>query len=201
MPIRRRSFPHPHRGWPFRLARAVAGINAAAAHRESTLRSELYALPPANRNSANKVALVGFFSKSKRQSESSVRLPPGFAQILEQYGRWEFDPQGSGVAAPRIGDDPLEVALYLLAQPDHDAFIRAVAAVAIPTGGWALYGGTRAVWNSVGTDVQHPDYLAMLDGSIEFIRRQGYGMMHLAGFEIERWNQTRGQVEEWRPSA
>lgn len=146
---------------------------------------------------------MGFFSRSRSGGGggSKVRLPAGFAQTLEQYGRWEFDPQGSGLQPPRINGEPIEVALYMLAQPDHDAFISAVAAVALPAGGWAVYGGTRAVWNSVGTDVQHPDYLAMLDASIEFIRRQGYGQMHLAGYEMDRWAATRGQTEAWGAGA
>ena len=63
------------------------------------------------------------------KSRSTVRLPPGFARTLELYGRWQFDPQGSGVDPSRIGDGNFEYELFMLAKPDGDAFIEEVAAV------------------------------------------------------------------------
>jgi hypothetical protein len=130
---------------------------------------------------------MGLFGRDKRRSGASgLRLPPDFARKLEQYGRWTFDPQGSGVATPELGD----YELYTLAQPDPDAFIGAVANIALPAGGWAVYAGARAVWNAVGPDVRHQDYLAMLDAAIDFVVRQ-HGMDRLAPFEFRRLQQTR----------
>lgn len=135
---------------------------------------------------------IGLFGKTRRAAPTGgLRLPADFGRTLEQYGRFTFDPAGSGIDPGQIGDGAFEYELWVLAQPDADAFIRAVAAVAIPAGGWAVYGGAKAVWNSVGTDVEHPDYLAMLDASIEFIlRTQGRGTIDLAPYEIARWKQT-----------
>ncbi|HTU79666.1 MAG TPA: hypothetical protein VMF09_12985 [Solirubrobacteraceae bacterium] len=137
---------------------------------------------------------MGLFGK-RQQNTGAVRLPADFARTLEQYGRWTFDPPGSGIDPSQIGGGNIEYELFMLAQDDSDAFVRAVAAVALPAGGWALYGGSRAVLNAVGTDVDHPDYLALLDASIDFIGRQ-YGMARLAPYEIRRLEQTRSETGE-----
>jgi hypothetical protein len=137
---------------------------------------------------------MGLFGKRQRDT-GAVRLPAEFARTLEQYGRWTFDPPGSGIDPSQIGGGNIEYELFMLAQNDSDAFIRAVAAVALPAGGWALYGGSRAVWNAVGTDVDHPDYLALLDASIDFVQTQ-YGMAYLAPYEIRRLEQTHGEADD-----
>jgi hypothetical protein len=137
---------------------------------------------------------MGLFGK-RQQNTGGMRLPADFARTLEQYGRWTFDPPGSGIDPGQIGCGNIKYEFFMLAQDDSDAFIRAVAAVALPAGEWALYGGSRAVWNAVGTDVEHPDYLALLDASIDFIGRR-YGMAYLAPYEIRRLEQTRGEAEE-----
>jgi hypothetical protein len=137
---------------------------------------------------------VGLFGKRRRDA-GAVRLPAGFARTLEQYGRWRFDAPSSGIDSSQLGGGNVEYELFMLAQDDSDAFIRAVAAVAMSAGGWALYGGAQAIWNSVGTDVEHPAYLELLDGSIDFIA-QRYGVGRLAPFEIQRLAQTRREAEE-----
>jgi hypothetical protein len=137
---------------------------------------------------------MGLFGK-RQQNTGGMRLPAGFADTLEQYGRWTFDPPGSGIDPSQIGGASIEYELFMLAQADSDAFIRAIAAVAIPVGGWAVYGGARAVWNAVGTDVDHPDYLALLDASIDFVQTQ-YGMAYLAPYEMRRLEQTHGEADD-----
>ena len=96
---------------------------------------------------------VGLPDRRQRQSGRAVtRLPPDFARTLELYGRCQFDPTGSGINPSQIGGGNIECELFMLAQPHNDAVIRAVARVAIAAGGWALYGGERAVMSSVGYD-------------------------------------------------
>lgn len=96
---------------------------------------------------------MGLFSRSGggRSGATGVRLPAGFAQILDHYGRWEFDPQ----------QRPSTAANRLRARRGH------------------------------------PDYLAMLDGSIDFLRSAGYSTAYLSGIEMARWNETRGASESW----
>ena len=133
----------------------------------------------------------------RRNPEPKGVLPAGYGAVLERYGRWEFDPQSSGLSPASLGNGNIEYELWTLAQPDPDAFIAAMAGASTTTGGWALYGGSRAIWNAVGTDVQHPDYLRTLDASIEFLRSQGFGTQHLASFEFERWNVTKQPGDAW----
>ncbi|HTW41460.1 MAG TPA: hypothetical protein VMD79_04025 [Solirubrobacteraceae bacterium] len=72
---------------------------------------------------------MGLFGK-RQQNTGAVRLPADFARTLEQYGRWTFDPPGSGIDPSQIGGGNIEYELFMLAQDDSDAFVRAVAAVA-----------------------------------------------------------------------
>lgn len=123
---------------------------------------------------------MGLFSRRGAQP-AGVQLPRDFARRVEQYGRWTFDPRGSGLSDPGLD----EYELYTIAQANPDGFISAVADVALPAGGWAAYGGARAVWNAVGTNSSHPGYLAMLDVAIDFVVQQ-FGTAHLAPFEMRR---------------
>jgi hypothetical protein len=134
---------------------------------------------------------MGLFSRSKPRG---VNLPADFARTLALYGRWSFDPTTSGIDPSQIGHGNIEYELFMLAQPDNAAFIEALAATAIPAGGWAVYGGARAVWNAVGTEVHHADYLTMLDTSIAFIQAE-YGISHLSPYELRRLEQTKSHLQ------
>ncbi len=134
---------------------------------------------------------MGFLNRARqRAGGATVRLPHDFARTLELYGRWQFDAAGSGINPSQIGGGNIEYELFMLAQSDNVAFITSLAAVAIQAGGWALFGGERAVMNSVGTDVSHPAYLDLMDRAIEFLLGQGYGMAHLPPYMVRRREQT-----------
>jgi hypothetical protein len=133
-----------------------------------------------------------FLRGERRSGRAATGAPTSFAHTLAQYGQWQFDPQGSGIDPSRIGDGNIEYELFVLAQPDHDAFISMVVEVSMDSGGWALYGGERAVWNSVGTDVTRPDYLEMMDRAIAFLLAQGYGMAHIPPYMVRRYQETQG---------
>jgi len=132
---------------------------------------------------------LGLFSnrgKDRRATASGLQLPQNFARSLEGFGRSQFDPQA--------GPSPIgEAELYTLAQPDPDAFIVAVSVCAREAGGWALYGGARAVWHALGSSVSHPDYLALLDESNDFMIRE-HGSAALSPMELQRWHEVRGDA-------
>ena len=116
-----------------------------------------------------------------------LRLPPDFAHTLEQFGRHEFWPvRSTAKVSPTIEYD-----LWQLAQPDPDAFMHAVVDVATATGGWALYGGVRAVHHAVGSDVEDPGYTRMLDAAIEHVLAQGYTLEDLPPIVAARSQRTR----------
>lgn len=138
---------------------------------------------------SSEIALRLFSNRGKDRTGSNdggFRLPQNFGRSLEGFGREQFDPQ---TGASSLG----LLELYELAQPDPDAFIVAVSASARQAGGWALYGGMRAVWHALGSNVSHPDYLALLDESNEFMVAQ-HGYASLSPMEIERWHQAHGEA-------
>jgi hypothetical protein len=78
---------------------------------------------------------------------------------------------------------------------DLDAYIATLAAVVLPVGEWAVYGGARSVWDLLGPDNTHPDYYAMLDASIDFIRTLGIPFAAVRGYEQMRWSETHSPGE------
>lgn len=137
---------------------------------------------------------MGLFSRGSRERPSGgPRLPAGFAQTLSQYGRFQFDPQGSGIEPSRLGGGNFEYELYQLAQPDPAAFTSAVSDVATAAGGWALWGGAYAVWNAVGgsAPIAQDDHREMVAAAVDFVLEQGYTMMHVPPFMAEAWREQR----------
>lgn len=133
---------------------------------------------------------MGLFGKGARITQQGLRLPAGIDEFLETFGRFEFDPQGSGVD-PNAGY--WMPALYELSEQDRGAFIEAIADVSFRCGGWALYGGDRTVMNMVGIypEVNDPAYLRLLDASIAFVVSQSANpTMHLASYHHRRMADT-----------
>ncbi|OKJ95669.1 hypothetical protein [Amycolatopsis sp. CB00013] len=87
--------------------------------------------------------------------------------------------------------------LYPLAKADPAGFTARLAAAVLPAGGEAARGGARLVWDLIdGPDRTDPNYLAMLDAGLIWLRSTGVGMAYLTGFEVEHWHTTRG-VGNW----
>jgi hypothetical protein len=91
---------------------------------------------------------------------------------LEAFGRHSFDPMASEfdlllmwerIAAPR-----LEGALA-----DPDRFCRELAEVAIPHGGWVVYGAQRLVVELLGGDHRGTEFLRMQDAALDWLRPGG----------------------------
>jgi hypothetical protein len=87
--------------------------------------------------------------------------------------------------------------LYPLAKADPAGFTARLATAVLPAGGEAARGGARLVWDLVdGHDRTDPNYQAMLDAGLIWLRSTGVGMACLTGFEVEHWHATRG-VGNW----
>ncbi len=115
-------------------------------------------------------------------------FPDDIVGKMEVYGRFEFSPQD---ARPSATDTVAELLpqLYPIAQTNPDSFIQELAATVLPVGGWAVYGGQRCVRDLIDTKSRHPDHLAMVDAAVIFLRRPGYGSMHLSAVELEAWRE------------
>ena len=130
------------------------------------------------------------FNRGGGATDQGLRLPAGIDDFLEKFGQFEFDPQGS-VVDPDAGY--WMPALYELSQRNADTFIDAISAASFRRGGWALYGGDRAVMNMVGVypEVKDPVYLRLLDASIAFVVGQGVDPnLRLAPYHLRRMADT-----------
>jgi hypothetical protein len=141
-------------------------------------------------------------SRGRRPGATAVavrtesRLPPDIVTVMEGFGRWSFDP-----ADPRnAGIEPWEsfiADLWPYAREDPDGFSAALAERTLPTGGWAVYGAAHAVVELTDRSDDNPAHQAMMDASLQFLRRNGVPMTQLTGYEKAHWNHRAGAFESW----
>ncbi|GAB2794884.1 hypothetical protein [Amycolatopsis magusensis] len=83
--------------------------------------------------------------------------------------------------------------MYSLAAADPARFIADLAAAVLPAGGEAARGGARLVWELVTSDYESdPNFHAMVDAGLVWLRERGVGFEGMFGYEIARWQATRG---------
>ena len=85
---------------------------------------------------------MGFFNRTQRSNERM--LPNDIISLMDRFGRYEFNPQTSGVDPADMGQ--LMARLYPFASADPDGFLVALAGAVLPVGGRAVYGASRAIW-------------------------------------------------------
>ena len=117
---------------------------------------------------------MGLFSRRREAEGQGSYLPPHVIPGLEPYGRFAFDPQGSGV-------DPLtlmtnEYDFLLLRRNDPDRFIAEIAAAAIPAGGWTLLGAMKLLWECdyLQAIPANADATAILASGCDLARGMGF---------------------------
>jgi hypothetical protein len=141
---------------------------------------------------------MGLFGKQQKQPT----LPGNIISLMERFGRYEFNPQTSGIAPADMGQ--LMAELYPFASADPDGFLATLAGAVLPVGGWAVYGASRAIWEllSPSTSVsirQHPSYKAIMNAALEFLRSMGVPPMRLRGYERDYWLASGGTMDTWLP--
>lgn len=124
---------------------------------------------------------MGFFKKRSM-------LPPDIVERVIGYIRTETRSR----QAPRDFDLVERVySLHPMASADPASFTRELALTLLPVGGEAARGGARLVWELVGVRGDDPNYLAMLDAGIGWLRETGAGAGDMFGYESDRWFSTR----------
>jgi hypothetical protein len=118
--------------------------------------------------------------------------------MMETFGRFEFDPQGSGIDAAYVWES-FQAPLLPLTQTDPDAFVTSLAEAVVHVGGWAAYGAAHTVMNLLDGRLDHSSYRAILEVSLQFLRDNGVPNNRLNGYEWEFWLNNQGQSEPWLP--
>jgi hypothetical protein len=120
-----------------------------------------------------------------------ARVPVDPVERLVAFGRYSFDPMGSDL-------DPVDVWTQIVAPhhesavADPDAWCRRLAGLALPAGGWAVYGAQRMVVELLGGDYRGREFLVMQDAALDWMHARGVASAHLTGYERARWAETRG---------
>lgn len=120
-----------------------------------------------------------------------TRLPADILAQLEQLGRAAYDP--SGYESPW----QLTVAMYHLAQEDRDSFLADLAAVALPAGGWPVYGAMKLIMDILEPDLDQPDFNAIALAGLEFFRSHGVPTSRLSPNEMGLWHRLQGDDAPW----
>lgn len=138
---------------------------------------------------------MGLFGKrASAHAESSGRaLPPDLVSRLEPFGRFEFDPQGSGVDP--MGLPSADYRLMQFAKQDPDGFMAALAAATVPVGGWTVYGAMRLIWNFglAEPDVPQADSDLISITALQFLRDSGYPRERLTPRDMAFWRRLAGR--------
>src|SRR5205823_7955744 len=118
------------------------------------------------------------------------RFPPDMLRRLELFGRYELDPQTSGIDAGEVW--PTCMAPFVDdASADRDGFLTDLhTLVAGDHGGFATFGAARLVWElHSGAALTIPAAWPLIDAGIEFKRARGLPTASLTGYEMQRLTQ------------
>jgi hypothetical protein len=138
---------------------------------------------------------VKLFRRNQRPREldSNTRLPADLVPRLDAFGRFEYDPQGSGIDA--VGHPNAEYPLLQAAKQDPDGFLAALASATTPIGGWTSYGAMRLVWHFglLGHEEPQPDRDTICLAGLRFVRENGASWGKLNPAEQALWNRVAGE--------
>lgn len=129
-----------------------------------------------------------------RRQQSGFRLPDNIVQMMTVVGKFEFDSEGFDNVDEFTQIYPR---LYPLAQSNPDEFVSALAKAVLPVGGWAVYGGTKTVFNLLGQEYNDRNYRIMLSAALHFLRENGASRNDLNSYEWEFWIENEGGPDSW----
>ena len=138
----------------------------------------------------------------QRNQQPRGLLPSNIVASMELFGRFEFDPRGTGVGQ---GIDPgqigmIEPELYPVASANPTAFTRALGDAMLPVGGWALYGAFRLIRSLLGLDYSDPAADAIRMAGLQWLRDNNVPPMRVAEVDLEFWLKHRENDEPWLPT-
>jgi hypothetical protein len=136
------------------------------------------------------------FRRRQRQSEgrrpsTSGRFPSDMAEWLETLGRFEWAPQANPMPEVRVDK------MYLLAQTDRDGFLRDLAALAVPMGGWTALGAKYLITDLLPIETDTSDFNAIALAAFEFLRGSGVPPNRLSVNDQNLWSRLNRSNEPW----
>lgn len=134
---------------------------------------------------------MGIFGRRR----DDAGLPRDIVSRVLAYGRFQADPQNASMSGSDINKLIYEP-LYPLASRDPAAFTRDLAAALLPAGGEAARGGERLVADLISGDFKDPNYDAMMDAALRWLRGTGVSSARLTGYEWGYWCQNYG-ADQW----
>jgi len=120
---------------------------------------------------------MGLFSRGTQQPAS--RFPGDILRVLERFGRFEANPQGSGVDYNEVVQRLFVPYLEQVNADPYGFFADLQAVVANDDGGYATFGAARLVWELLTGDVKKnppAPAVALVKAGIEFKRTHGLGL-------------------------
>jgi hypothetical protein len=129
--------------------------------------------------------------------DSTSGLPANIVQMMDDFGRYEYDSASSGVDGSTVWVDYV-APLHPVAQANPRSFRQQLADAVLPVGGWCVYGAAHLDWELLGgSDADDPNHQALLSASLSFLRSCGVPRMRLTGYESSFWSQLSGDRELW----
>lgn len=114
-------------------------------------------------------------------------------QRLEQFGRYQLDPHGSGLTADVFTSCVVPFVDYLqVDEAEQEGFLRDLYAVITgDQGGFATYGAASLTWELFGDKaLRLPAALPLIDAGIQFKLARGLPPATiLTGYELQRFSQ------------
>lgn len=124
-------------------------------------------------------------------------LPPGTSDTLADFARYEWYGESSGIGPEQAWQ--MLSRLLPLSQSDPAGLTAALARNVTPMGGWSAYGASRAIAELLGLGFESDDAKTVLDGGIEFLRRNGVPPLRVRQYEWNRWVDSGGSIDTWLP--
>jgi hypothetical protein len=120
------------------------------------------------------------------------RLPSDIRQRLELFGRYQFDPMGSGVKSDVFTTCVIPFLEYIQAsQAEQESFLRDLYDVVVDDrGGFATYGAASLTWELFGEDaLRLAAAQPLIDAGIAFKLARGFPPAYiLTGYEMRRFS-------------
>lgn len=122
------------------------------------------------------------------------RFPSDMLARMDLFGRYEFDPQNSGIGSTNIYETCV-IPFLEGSKADPEGFLTDLfAVIAKDRAGFPTYGAARLVWELYsGECLRIPAALPLIDAGIDFKRARGLPTAMLTGYEMERLVQRRAQ--------